>query len=237
MIAGGAEELYGDRRGGLRHPVRHLRRATTRRTRRRAPFDATRDGLVVGEGAGTLVLEELEHARARGARIHAEVLGYGTNCDGVHITKPDPATMAARRCELALADAGLPPADIDYVNAHGTATDAGDIAESQATLAVFGARMPISSLKSHIGHTLGACGAIEAWMTHRDAARGLVRADAQPRGRRPALRAARLRASASGAALDATYVDDQQLRVRRGQHLAGLPALALTAPYFQEPPR
>jgi 3-oxoacyl-[acyl-carrier-protein] synthase II len=118
----------------------------------------------VGEGAATLVLEELEHARARGAPILAEMLAYGTNCDGKHVTQPDQGGMRGA-LELALADAELAPSEIDYVNAHGTATEQGDIAETQATHALFGPRMPVSSLKSFIGHTLGACGAIEAWAT------------------------------------------------------------------------
>lgn len=126
------------------------------------PFDRDRDGLVIGEGAGTFILEELEHALARGATILAEVVGFGTNTDGAHVTQPTAATMEVAM-RLALEDAELIPADIGYVNAHGTATDRGDIAESQATVAVFGPRMPISSLKSYLGHTLGACGAIEAW--------------------------------------------------------------------------
>jgi 3-oxoacyl-[acyl-carrier-protein] synthase II len=128
------------------------------------PFDAKRDGLVVGEGACTLVLEELEHAQARGASIHAEIVGFGTNSDGQHVTQPNAATMAVAMRQ-ALDDAGLPPEAICYVNAHGTATDHGDIAETAATHAVFGERMPISSLKSYTGHTLGACGALEAWVT------------------------------------------------------------------------
>jgi 3-oxoacyl-[acyl-carrier-protein] synthase II len=125
------------------------------------PFDRDRDGLVVGEGAGTLVLEEFEHARRRGARIHAELIGYGTNCDGTHVTSPSAAGMAGAM-QLALADARIAPERIDYVNAHGTATELGDIAESQATLQVLGPSVPISSTKGHTGHTLGACGAIEA---------------------------------------------------------------------------
>ena len=124
----------------------------------------TRNGLVVGEGACTLVLEDLEHAQARGATIHAEIVGFGTNSDGLHVTQPNAATMA-QAMRLALADAGLAPEAIAYVSAHGTATDHGDIAESTATHAVFGARMPISALKSYTGHTLGACGALEAWVT------------------------------------------------------------------------
>jgi 3-oxoacyl-[acyl-carrier-protein] synthase II len=128
------------------------------------PFDANRDGLVLGEGACTLVLEDLEHARARGAKIMGELVGYGTNSDGTHVTNPNKDTMAVAM-RLALADAKLPPEAIGYVNAHGTATAPGDVAETGATHQVFGERMPISSLKSYMGHTLGACGALEAWMT------------------------------------------------------------------------
>jgi len=128
------------------------------------PFDADRDGLVLGEGACTLIVEDLEHAQARGAKILAEIVGFGTNSDGAHVTQPSAETMAVAM-RLALEDAGLPPEAIGYVNAHGTATDHGDIAESKATADVFGARMPFSSLKSYMGHTLGACGALEAWMS------------------------------------------------------------------------
>ncbi|HEX5755792.1 MAG TPA: beta-ketoacyl-ACP synthase [Arenimonas sp.] len=128
------------------------------------PFDRGRDGLVIGEGACTLVLEELEHALARGATIHAEIVGFGTNSDGQHVTQPNADTMAIAM-RLALQDAGLAPDAIGYVNAHGTATEHGDIAETTATHAVFGARMPVSSLKSYTGHTLGACGSLEAWVT------------------------------------------------------------------------
>ncbi|MBO2693941.1 beta-ketoacyl-ACP synthase [Shewanella algae] len=126
------------------------------------PFDHDRDGLVIGEGACTLVLEELEHAKARGARIYAEVLGFGTNSDGLHVTQPNADTME-KAIRLALKDANIAPQQIGYVNAHGTATDRGDTAESRATAAVFGEQIPISSLKSYTGHTLGACGALEAW--------------------------------------------------------------------------
>jgi 3-oxoacyl-[acyl-carrier-protein] synthase II len=128
------------------------------------PFDRDRDGLVLGEGACTFVLEELEHAKARGANIIAELVGFGTNSDGTHVTNPNSITMAQAML-LALEDAKLAPEAIGYVNAHGTATAPGDVAESAATKAVFGERMPISSLKSYMGHTLGACGALEAWMT------------------------------------------------------------------------
>ena len=128
------------------------------------PFDKNRDGLVIGEGASTLVLEDLEHALARGAKIYAEIVGFGTNSDGRHVTQPNAETMA-QAMKLSLLDANLSPDAIAYVNAHGTATDHGDIAETNATHSVFGERMPISSLKSYTGHTLGACGALEAWVS------------------------------------------------------------------------
>jgi 3-oxoacyl-[acyl-carrier-protein] synthase II len=163
MVAGGAEEMHA-----VNAAVFDVMFATSKRNhepdRTPRPFDRHRDGLVVGEGAGTFVLEELEHARARGARIYAELVGFGTNGDGTHITNPDVRGMQTVM-ELALKDAGLAPGDVGYVNAHGTATEAGDIAESEATYRVFGDRVPISSLKSFLGHTLGAGGALEAWIS------------------------------------------------------------------------
>jgi beta-ketoacyl-acyl-carrier-protein synthase II len=129
-----------------------------------SPYDSGRDGLVIGEGAGILVLESLEHARARGARIYAEVAGYASNCDGSHVTRPEQATMHACM-QAALRDAGIAPSAVGYVNGHGTATEHGDIAETLATEALFGDAMPLSSLKSYMGHTLGACGALESWFS------------------------------------------------------------------------
>ena len=127
------------------------------------PYDNGRDGLVIGEGAGIFVLEELEHAKRRGAKIYAELVGYGANSDGSHVTQPQKETM--QKCmELALQDAGITPDKIGYVNGHGTATEKGDIAETLATEAVFGF-VPVSSQKSYLGHTLGACGALEAWFS------------------------------------------------------------------------
>jgi 3-oxoacyl-[acyl-carrier-protein] synthase II len=161
MVAGGAEEL-----SAASATVFDLLFATsTRNDEPRLtprPFDTARDGLVVGEGAATLVLEEREHALARGATVYAEVVGFGTNADGTHITQPESVTMA-KALRLALEDASLPPEAIGYVSAHGTATDRGDIAESKATAEVMGGNVPFSSMKSYLGHTLGACGAIEAW--------------------------------------------------------------------------
>ena len=126
------------------------------------PFDKNRDGLVTGEGACTLVLEEYEHALARGAQIYAEVLGYATNSDGHHVTQPQLDTICTV-LQMALSNAQLNAEDIGYVSAHGTATQLGDIAESQAILKVLGNQVPVSALKSYTGHTLGACGSTEAF--------------------------------------------------------------------------
>ena len=127
------------------------------------PFDATRDGLVIGEGAAMLVLEELEHALARGAKPLAEIVGFATNADGAHIAHPATETQAIVMRE-ALATAGLAADDIGFISGHGTATVAGDISESQATIQAYGDKAPFSTTKGHFGHTLGACGAVEIWL-------------------------------------------------------------------------
>ncbi len=161
MLVGGAEEAHFLPAGvfDVMFAASSKYNATPDLTPR--PFDVDRDGVVVGEGAGTLVLERYEHAKARGARIYAELLGYATNCDGIHLTSPDWEGMA--RCiELGLASARVEARDVDYVDAHGTSTELGDIAESKATAAVFGSRTPVSTQKSYTGHTLGACGALES---------------------------------------------------------------------------
>ncbi|USX16120.1 beta-ketoacyl-ACP synthase [Oxalobacteraceae bacterium OTU3CAMAD1] len=163
MVAGGAEELCATEAAVFDTLFATSTRNDAGHTTPR-PFDAGRDGLVIGEGAGCLILEDMDHAQARGATIHAELVGFGTNSDGCHVTQPNAATMQ-KAMRLALSDAGLQAADIGYINAHGTGTQQGDIAESQATLAVFGDKTPISSLKSYMGHTLGACGALEAWIS------------------------------------------------------------------------
>lgn len=133
------------------------------------PFDQGRDGFVMAEGGGAMMIEELEHARTRGARIYAEMVGYGKSSDAYHMVQPDPdargVTLAMQR---ALRDAGLEPADVDYINAHATSTDLGDIAETQAIHRVFGERaktLPVSSNKSMFGHALGAAGALEGICT------------------------------------------------------------------------
>lgn len=161
MIAGGAEELHYATAVTFDLLMATSIRFNETPERSPRPFDVKRDGLVIGEGAGTLVLEELEHAQKRGAKILAEIVGYGTNCDGLHITAPSEDGMRGAM-DLALADAKAHPNDIDYVNAHGTGTDIGDIAETNATFGVFKRDVPISTMKSYTGHTLGACGALEA---------------------------------------------------------------------------
>ncbi|MCU0675164.1 MAG: beta-ketoacyl-ACP synthase, partial [Myxococcota bacterium] len=158
---GGAEEMHYITAG-----VFDVLQATSTRFNDRPdlsprPFDRDRDGLVVGEGAGTLVLEDWERAKARGATILAELVGYGTSCDGTHITAPSPEGMESAM-RLALDDAKLDPSAVDYVNAHGTGTTVGDVEEARATWKVFGERALVSSTKAFTGHTLGACGAIEA---------------------------------------------------------------------------
>ena len=163
MIAGGADEL---------HPTQIAIFDTLYATSQKndtpeltpSPFDKHRDGLVIGEGAGTLILEEYEHAKKRGAKIYAEVIGFGTSTDGTHITSPNQDKMKTA-LELALKDANISPDEIGYVNAHGTATIQGDAAESNATYDVFKRAVPVSSIKSYTGHTLGACGAVEAILT------------------------------------------------------------------------
>ena len=161
MVAGGSEELCASEAAVFDTLYAASQRNDAPTTTPR-PFDRDRDGLVIGEGAGTLILEEYEHAKARGAKIHAELVGYASNSDGDHLTHPNTHTMELAM-RMALEDAELTPEAIGYVNAHATSTDQGDIAESQATHRLFGKRMPISTLKGHLGHTLGACGAVESW--------------------------------------------------------------------------
>ncbi len=163
MIAGGADEL---------HPTQIAIFDTLYATSQKnstpeltpSPFDKNRDGLVIGEGAGTMILEEYEHAKKRGAKIYGEIIGFGTSTDGTHITSPNRDKMKSA-LELALKDADISSDKIDYVNAHGTATIQGDVAETNATYDIFKRAIPISSIKSYTGHTLGACGAVEAVLT------------------------------------------------------------------------
>jgi 3-oxoacyl-[acyl-carrier-protein] synthase II len=163
MIAGGAEEL-----SAVDAACFDVLFATSTKNDRPeltpAAYDKNRDGLVVGEGSGTLILEEYQHALNRGAKIYAELVGFGTNTDGSHITQPNRATQSVS-IRLALEDSGLKPDQIGYINSHGTATASGDISESWATHDVFKRAVPVSTLKNYIGHTLAACGVIEAWVS------------------------------------------------------------------------
>lgn len=161
MICGGSEEHHYlsagvfDVMGAASTKHNHEPQVASR------PFDENRDGLVVSEGSGAIVLEELEHALARGAKIYGEVIGYATSCDGSHITTPSKEGMM-QVMETSLEDANLKPSDIEYINAHATATQRGDIAESHATYSLFGSDTPISSTKGHMGHLLGGCGVVES---------------------------------------------------------------------------
>ena len=165
ILAGGAESTINEIGIGGFNALTAL--STTEDPDRSAiPFDKDRNGFVMGEGAGVLVLESLEHAQKRGATILAEVVGYGSNCDAYHQTTPTPdGSGAAKAIELAIKEAGISPEDVDYVNAHGTSTQANEKGESKAIVTVLGKDVPVSSTKSFTGHLLGAAGAVEAVAT------------------------------------------------------------------------
>ena len=166
VLSGGAEAAVSEMGIGGFNALKALSTRNDEPATASRPFDSTRDGFVLGEGAGALYLEELEHAKARGARIYAEIVGIGMSGDAHHITAPDPegrGACAAMRASLR--DAGLSPNDVDYLNMHGTSTPLGDIAETKAIKKVFGEHaydMNLSSTKSMTGHLLGAAGAVEA---------------------------------------------------------------------------
>lgn len=170
MIAGGAERCTTSptAMGGFAS-AKALSRRNDDPQRASRPWDRDRDGFVLSDGAGVVVLEELEHAKARGAKIYAELVGYGMSGDAYHMTSPSPGGEGAARCmKNALRDAGLNPEDVDYINAHGTSTPAGDIGETQAMKSALGEhayKIAVSSTKSMIGHLLGAAGGIEAVLT------------------------------------------------------------------------
>jgi 3-oxoacyl-[acyl-carrier-protein] synthase II len=162
MIAGGADELDITQSAVFDTLFATSTRNDSPHTSPR-PFDRDRDGLVIGEGAATLILEDRDRALARGAPVYAEVVGFASNSDGAHATLPQAGSMEKVQ-RMALEDACLDPEAIGFVSGHGTGTEWGDITETETSNSVFGKRVPIHSLKSYFGHTLGACGAIEAWL-------------------------------------------------------------------------
>jgi 3-oxoacyl-[acyl-carrier-protein] synthase II len=166
FVAGGSEAAVNEPGIGGFNALQALSTNNAEYKTASRPFDKTRDGFVMGEGAGALIVEEYEHAKARGAKIYAELVGTGMTADAYHLTAPHPEGLGACNVmKLALSDAGLKPTDIDYINVHGTATPLGDISETKAITTVFGDhayKLNISSTKSMTGHLLGAAGAIEA---------------------------------------------------------------------------
>ncbi len=178
MIAGGAESTITPLCIAGFNAMKALSRRNDSPQKASRPFERNRDGFVVGEGAGVVVLEELEFAKRRGARIYAEVVGYAMNSDAYHMTAPSPDGEGAVRCmELALKDAGIPPEDVDYINAHGTSTYYNDLYETIAIKKVFGdhaRKVLVSSTKGMTGHLLGAAGGIEAVFTVLTISRGVV---------------------------------------------------------------
>jgi 3-oxoacyl-[acyl-carrier-protein] synthase II len=165
VLAGGAESTqcgYGNLGFTMLHALSS--KWTDDPSKSCRPFDKDRDGFIMGEGSTILILEEYEHAKARGAKIYAEIVGFGTTTDGTHITSPNQPTIA-HALQLAIDDAGISPDKIGYINTHGTGTTMGDITETSATYDVFKRAVPVSTVKNYIGHTLGACGAIESWLT------------------------------------------------------------------------
>jgi 3-oxoacyl-[acyl-carrier-protein] synthase II len=178
MITGGAEATVTPMAIGGFANMKALSERNDSPESASRPFDATRDGFVMGEGAGILILEELEHARSRGAKIYAEIVGYGATGDAYHLTAPAPDGEGAQRAmKRALKDAGLEPRDIQYINAHGTSTPANDFNETRAIKAVFGdeaKKVNVSSTKSATGHMLGAAGAVEAVISAMVVGTGII---------------------------------------------------------------
>jgi 3-oxoacyl-[acyl-carrier-protein] synthase II len=180
MVCGGCEATITTLGVGAFTSCRALSKRNDEPEKASRPYDIDRDGFIMGEGAAVLVLEEYEHAKKRGAKIYAEIVGYGQTADAYDIVAPDPEGKGARKSmEFALADAGLKPEEIDYINPHGTSTGLGDIAESQAIEQIFGDKeknpnLLVSSTKSMHGHMLGATGAVEAVVCVKAIVEGIV---------------------------------------------------------------
>ena len=178
MITGGSEAVITPLAFGGFCAMHALSQRNHEPEKASRPFDLERDGFVMGEGAGILILEELEHAKRRGAKIYAELLGYGLSGDAYHVAAPDPNAIGAINCmKMALEDAGIKPEDVDYINAHGTSTKLNDASETKAIKQVFGDhayKMPISSTKSMTGHLLGGAGAVESIFSILTICRGII---------------------------------------------------------------
>ncbi len=178
MITGGSEAVITPLAFGGFCAMHALSQRNHEPEKASRPFDLERDGFVMGEGAGILILEELEHAKRRGAKIYAELLGYGLSGDAYHVAAPDPNAIGAVNCmKMALEDAGIKPEDVDYINAHGTSTKLNDASETKAIKQVFGDhayKMPISSTKSMTGHLLGGAGAVESIFSILTICRGII---------------------------------------------------------------
>jgi 3-oxoacyl-[acyl-carrier-protein] synthase II len=178
MVAGGSEAAVSPIAVGGFASMKALSTRNDEPEKASRPFDRDRDGFIMGEGAGIVIVEELEHALHRGADIYAEIIGYGANADAYHVTAPAPGGAQAAKCmRMALRDAGLNPADVDYINAHGTSTPMNDLNETRAIKEVFGEhayKLAISSIKSMTGHLLGAAGGIEAIATALTIKHGMI---------------------------------------------------------------
>jgi len=179
MVAGGSEAPITPIGVGGFYAMRAISQRNDDPATASRPFDAGRDGFVIGEGSTIVVLEELEHARARGARIYGEIMGYGCTADAHHFTEPDPTGVnPARAMRMALEEAGMDASEIGYINAHGTSTPVGDSAETRVIKQVLGEegayKVPISSTKSMTGHMLGAAGAVEAIATMLSVREGII---------------------------------------------------------------